>query len=99
MVDLGGGLLVAKVDADTARDRWAKARAGVESAKANIKAMEAAVEHTEVLLEFSLIRAPFDGVVLTKNADVGEVVAPFGSATNAKAAVVTMADLVTLLVE
>jgi RND family efflux transporter MFP subunit len=91
--------LVAKADADTARDRWAKARAGMESAKANIKALEAAVERSEVLLEFSLIRAPFDGVVLTKNADVGEVVAPFGSATNAKAAVVTMADLVTLLVE
>jgi multidrug efflux pump subunit AcrA (membrane-fusion protein) len=51
------------------------------------------------LLEFNLIRAPFDGVVLTKNADVGEVVAPFGSATNAKAAVVTMADLTSLLVE
>jgi RND family efflux transporter MFP subunit len=90
---------IAKAEADTARDRWAKARAGVESAKANIKALEAVVERSEVLLEFSLIRAPFDGVVLTKNADVGEVVAPFGSATNAKAAVVTMADLVTLLVE
>ncbi len=91
--------LVAQTDADIARDRWAKARAGVESARANIKALEAAAERTEVLLEFMLIRAPFDGVVLTKNADIGEVVAPFGSATNAKAAVVTMADMGTLLVE
>ena len=91
--------LVAQADADLARDRWAKARAGVESARANIKALEAAAERAEVLLEFMLIRAPFDGVVLTKNADIGEVVAPFGSATNAKAAVVTMADMGTLLVE
>ncbi|HAA02762.1 MAG TPA: efflux RND transporter periplasmic adaptor subunit [Syntrophobacteraceae bacterium] len=90
---------VAQADADIARDRWAKARAGVESAQANIKALQAASERAEVLLEFMRIRAPFDGVVLTKNADIGEVVAPFGSATNAKAAVVTMADMGTLLVE
>jgi len=37
--------------------------------------------------------------VLTKDADVGEVVAPFGSAANARAAVVTMADLASLMVE
>ena len=91
--------ILAKAEADTARDRWAKARAGVDSAKANIKALQAAVEHTEVLLEFSLIRAPFDGVVLTKNADVGEVVAPFGASSNSKGAVVTMADMASLQVE
>ncbi len=91
--------LVAQADADGARDRWAKAQAAVKAAQANIKAAEAASEHAAVLLEFNLIRAPFDGVILTKNADVGEVVAPFGSATNAKAAVVTMADLTSLLVE
>jgi RND family efflux transporter MFP subunit len=38
-------------------------------------------------------------VILTKNADVGEVVAPFGSSLNAKAAVVTMADMESLIVE
>jgi multidrug efflux pump subunit AcrA (membrane-fusion protein) len=38
-------------------------------------------------------------VVTTKNADVGEVVAPFGAAANARAAVVTMADLDSLMVE
>ena len=50
-------------------------------------------------LDYTLIKAPFDGVILTKNADVGEVVAPFGSSINAKAAVVTMADLDSLIVE
>jgi len=42
---------------------------------------------------------PFDGVVTTKYAEVGEVVAPFGAAANARAAVVTMADLNSLMVE
>jgi RND family efflux transporter MFP subunit len=37
--------------------------------------------------------------VLTKNADIGDVVTPIGSAASAKAAVVTLADMGSLLVE
>jgi RND family efflux transporter MFP subunit len=37
--------------------------------------------------------------VLTKNADVGEVVAPFASSVSSRAAVVTMADMNSLQVE
>jgi RND family efflux transporter MFP subunit len=64
-----------------------------------VEKTEATLRVAEVNMEYSLIRAPFDGVILTKNADEGEVVAPFGSAANAKAAVVTMADPASLLVE
>jgi len=46
-----------------------------------------------------LIRAPFDGTVLTKNADVGEIVAPFAASASSKAAVVTLADMTSLQVE
>jgi RND family efflux transporter MFP subunit len=46
-----------------------------------------------------LIRAPFDGTVLTKNADVGEIVSPFGASINSRAAVVSMADMNSLQVE
>ncbi|MGH7456608.1 MAG: efflux RND transporter periplasmic adaptor subunit, partial [bacterium] len=59
----------------------------------------AAVRAGEVALEYTNIRAPFDGTVLTKNADVGEVVAPFGSASSARAAVVSIADMSSLEVE
>jgi multidrug efflux pump subunit AcrA (membrane-fusion protein) len=38
-------------------------------------------------------------VVLTKNADVGDMVTPLGASTDARAAVVTMADPTSLLVE
>jgi RND family efflux transporter MFP subunit len=38
-------------------------------------------------------------VVLTKNADVGDIVTPLGAAANAKAAVVTLADMGSLEVE
>lgn len=50
-------------------------------------------------MEQTLIRAPFDGVVLTKNANVGDVITPFSSAAGSQAAVVTMADLSTIEVE
>ncbi len=89
----------AQVDLENAQDRFLKAKAAIDSAKANIRALEASVQRESVLIEYTIIRAPFDGVILTKDADVGEVVAPFGSATNAKAAVVSMADLSSLMVQ
>jgi HlyD family secretion protein len=91
--------VVPQIDYETVEDRYAKARAGVDSAKATIQSLEAAQNRASVLIEYTVIRAPFDGVVLTKNADIGEVVAPFGSSANAKAAVVTMADLSSLMVQ
>ncbi|MCL6099540.1 MAG: efflux RND transporter periplasmic adaptor subunit, partial [Bacteroidetes bacterium] len=57
------------------------------------------VLQSEVAMENTLIRAPFNGTVLTKNADVGEVVAPLGAGANAKAAVVTIADMNSLQAE
>jgi RND family efflux transporter MFP subunit len=97
--DLLGKKAASQVDHENALDRYLKAKVAVDSAKANIRAVEAAIVRQRVLIEYTIIRAPFDGVVLTKDADVGEVVAPFGSATNAKAAVVSMADLLSLMVQ
>jgi len=67
--------------------------------QASIKSAEAYVRSSEVSLENTRIRAPFDGTVLTKNANVGEVVAPFAAAAGSRAAVVTIADMSSLEVE
>ncbi len=91
--------LVPKQDFDTAVARDAKAQAGVAAAQARIKVAQAGLANTQAALEYTYIRGPFDGVVTTKYAEVGEVVAPFGAAANARAAVVTMADLNSLMVE
>jgi RND family efflux transporter MFP subunit len=50
-------------------------------------------------MENTRIRAPFDGTVLTKNADVGEIVAPLAAGVNSRSAVVTIADMSSLQVE
>jgi RND family efflux transporter MFP subunit len=90
---------IAQSDFDTAEARLQQLLAGKSAALSQIKAAEAGLRAGQVALDYTLIRAPFDGVILTKNADVGEVVAPFGSSVNAKAAVVTMADMDSLIVE
>lgn len=90
---------IAQSDFDATEAKLNQALAAEAAAQSQIKAAEAALRATEVALEYTLIRASFDGVILTKNADVGEVVAPFGSSVNAKAAVVTMADMDSLIVE
>jgi RND family efflux transporter MFP subunit len=90
---------ISERDFDGEVARFDKASASVTSAKANIVAADAAYKGAEVAVEYTLIRAPFDGVILTKQANVGDIVAPFSSAVASKGAVVTMADMDTLEVE
>lgn len=90
---------IAQSDYDTAEAKLQQLLSARAAAHSQIQAAQAGLQAGQVALEYTLIRAPFDGVVLTKNADVGEVVAPFGSSLNTRAAVVTMADLSSLIVE
>lgn len=76
---------------DVASAQYKQVLASIDVAKANVDGAKVAVENT-------IIRAPFDGTVLTKDADIGEIVAPFGS-INTKGAVVTIADMKSLQVE
>lgn len=89
---LFGSRLASQADLDAAEARYDRVRATIVSSEAAVKAAEVAVENTR-------IRAPFDGTVLTKDADVGEIVAPFASSVNSRGAVVTIADMSSLQVE
>lgn len=75
------------------------AKARLDATVARIAGAEALVRAAEVQVENTIIRAPFDGTILTKNADVGEVVAPFGAGASSRVAVVTLADMTSLEVE
>jgi RND family efflux transporter MFP subunit len=91
--------VISRSQYDTSEARFLRAKASVAAAEAGIKVSSAALQGAKVALEYSLIKAPFDAVVLTKNADIGDIVTPLGAAANAKAAVVTIADLNSLQVE
>jgi HlyD family secretion protein len=79
-------------DYDGAEARYQRVLASIAVAKAIVVGAEVALENT-------LIRAPFDGTVLTKNADVGEMVAPMAASVSSRSAVVTLADMSSLQVE
>ncbi len=90
---------VSRSSYETVETQYQRAVEGVKALEAAVQAGEAALKTAEASLDYTLIRAPFDGVVLTKNADVGDIVTPIGAAANAKAAVVTIADMNSLQVE
>jgi RND family efflux transporter MFP subunit len=81
-----------QMEVDAAEATYEKVIASIDVAKAQVTSAEVALENT-------LIRAPFDGTVLTKNADVGEVVAPLAASASSKGAVVSLADMKSLQVE
>ncbi|MGE5093712.1 MAG: efflux RND transporter periplasmic adaptor subunit [Betaproteobacteria bacterium] len=90
---------ISEASLDAARARYDKAVASIASLRAAIGVAEANARQAQVAVEQTLIRAPFDGIVLTKNANVGDIITPFSSAAESKGAVVNMADMDTLEVE
>ncbi|MDQ6830692.1 MAG: efflux RND transporter periplasmic adaptor subunit [Gemmatimonadota bacterium] len=91
--------LVSQQEFDLAVSRAAQAEARVNAAEARKRSAEAGLRMAEATNENTIIRAPFTGTVLRKDAEVGEVVAPSVGGGLTRGAVVTMADLSTLEVE
>jgi len=82
-------LTAAEAAAAVSTARVASAQAAIATARARVRVAEEALENTNV-------RAPFDGVVIKKRAEVGETVSPFGvagQATREGGAIATIADL------
>ena len=84
---------------DAAQTRVRAAMAAVQAAQAGVVSAQAQVKVQQVNEDFTEIRAPFDGVVLVKNANEGDIITPFSNAAGSQGAVVTMADMSTLEVE
>jgi len=84
--------LTTQAEYDAADARQQRVAASIEVAKAMVTGAEVSLENT-------LIRAPFNGTVLAKNADIGEMVVPMAASVGSKSAVVTIADMSSLQVE
>lgn len=91
--------LTSPQDIENAENRFAQSDARANAAAARVDAAAASLRFAEATLESTVIRAPFTGTVLRKEAEVGEVVAPSVGGGLTRGAVVTMADLQTLEVE
>ncbi len=82
------------------RKRLETAARAVQEAEALLPLKVAARELAAATLEKTFVRAPFDGVVVSKEAEVGEIVSPSSQGgSNARGSVATVVDLSTLEVQ
>jgi RND family efflux transporter MFP subunit len=91
--------LISTQDLELATSRAAQADARLNAANARKRSAEAGLGMAQANNDNTIIRAPFSGTVLRKDAEVGEVVAPSVGGGLTRGAVVTLADLGTLEVE
>lgn len=67
--------LASQIDVDTAQTTAAVAEAQVDSAKASVDQAAAQLNQAKVNLSYTKITSPIDGVVISRNVDVGQTVA------------------------
>ena len=67
--------LIARTDRDTAETNEMTAIAQVKAAKAQVEQMRAALKVAETNLKYTSIVSPIDGMVISRNVDVGQTVA------------------------
>jgi HlyD family secretion protein len=67
--------LIAQSDFDAAETNYQTARASVSAARAQVTQTEAALQVAETNLHYTKIVSPVDGIVVSRNVDVGQTVA------------------------
>jgi len=72
--------------------QYEKARLAFEAAQAQKDQAEAAVNLAKHALEVSIMKAPFDGVIASKNLDEGDVINPMMGGFSASSSVLTLVD-------
>jgi RND family efflux transporter MFP subunit len=101
--DSDNAVAQARVDEQQVRSAEAQIRAiqaKIESSAQQVHSAEARIRLVEAQLEYTSIRSPFEGLVISKDAEVGETVAPaiFGGSST-RGSVVTIVDPNSLEVE
>ena len=72
---LYGRKLIAQADLDTSQATYDAMQAGVEAAEGRVSQALAALHQAQVNLEYTTIISPINGVVISRNVDVGQTVA------------------------
>jgi HlyD family secretion protein len=73
--ELFGQKLISRNDVETAQSSAMQAEASLKSAQAQITQARAALNQVQVNLNNTIIKAPIDGVVISRSVDVGQTVA------------------------
>lgn len=75
LASLASSGVVSASDEDRAQADWLAAKAAVRAAHAEILEARANLDQSIVNLTYTTIRSPIDGIVVSRNVDVGQVVA------------------------
>ena len=78
--ELADQKLISRNDLETALAAAAQAEASLKSAEAQVTQARAALNQNQVSLDHTIIRAPIDGIVISRSVDVGQTVAASMSA-------------------
>ena len=73
--ELSGRGMVAAMELETSEAAASSAQAQVQSSQAQVLQARAALNQSAVNLQHTIIEAPIDGIVLSRNVDVGQTVA------------------------
>lgn len=77
--DLVGRHLVSQQSLEDAQTQVKTLTAQVDAQRKQIDLAQAGVKAAQVQLDYCTVRAPFSGVIIAKNAQVGEIVSPFSA--------------------
>lgn len=91
--------LVSLLNLQDAKSRKARVASSLKSSEASLAAARANEQLARTNLDATQMVAPFDGTVLSRSANVGDIVTPLASAADAKGAVLVIADLGSLEVD
>jgi RND family efflux transporter MFP subunit len=92
--------LVSQQAVEQARTQVESQRAQLESQRKQIDLAEANVRSAQVQLDYCTVRAPFDGVVIAKAAQVGEIVSPLSAGGGfTRTGIGTLVDMDSLEIE
>jgi len=92
--------LVSRQQAEQARTQAVTAQAALIAAQRNAQAAAAQVASAQVNFDYCVVRAPFDGVITDKAAQVGEIVSPFSAGGGfTRTGVATIVDMDSLEVD
>ena len=74
-LDLFNRNLISVEEKETAEENYLSAKAGLITSKASVDQAKSQLDSSKVDMSYAIIRSPIDGVVVTRNVNVGQTVA------------------------
>jgi len=99
LASLGSSRSISKTDLDKAEAEALTQQAKLKRQQADVTVAERQVDEWKRQVDDTIIRAPFAGVVTTKNSQPGEMISPMSAGGYTRTGICTMVDMTSLEIE